>query len=47
MIAQLDEIQVELRRIGGVQHVYLNGEDVSEQIRTDVYKRQVGNDHDL
>ena len=34
VIAQLDEIQVELRRIDGVQHVYLNGEDVSEQIRT-------------
>lgn len=30
----LSDICVELKFIGGVQHVFLNGEDVSEEIRT-------------
>lgn len=32
--AVLPEISVELKFIDGVQHVFLNGEDVSEEIRT-------------
>lgn len=31
--AQLDKIKLEIRLEGGVQHVFLNGEDVSEEIR--------------
>lgn len=31
--AQLDKIKPELRLIDGTQHVFLNGEDVSEEIR--------------
>ena len=31
--AQLDKIKLEIRLTGGVQHVFLNGEDVSEEIR--------------
>ncbi len=31
--AQLDKIKPEIRLIEGVQHVFLNGEDVSEKIR--------------
>ncbi len=31
--AALDSIRVELKFIGGVQHVFLNGDDVSEEIR--------------
>lgn len=31
--AQLDEISVEIKRIDGVQHVFLNEKDVSEEIR--------------
>lgn len=31
--AQLKDISLEIRIIGGVQHVFLNGEDVSEEIR--------------
>lgn len=30
----LSDIRVELKFIGGMQHVFLNGEDVSEEIRT-------------
>lgn len=30
----LSDIRIELRFVGGVQRVYLNGEDVSEEIRT-------------
>ena len=31
--AQLDKIRLEIRLVEGVQHVFLNGEDVSEEIR--------------
>ncbi len=31
--AQLDKIKPEIRLIDGIQHVFLNGEDVSEEIR--------------
>ena len=31
--AQLDDIRLEIRLDGGTQHVFLNGEDVSEEIR--------------
>lgn len=31
--AQLDKISIDVRLIDGTQHVYLNGEDVSEEIR--------------
>lgn len=31
--AQLDKIKPEIRLVNGVQHVFLNGEDVSEEIR--------------
>lgn len=31
---ELEEIQVDIKFIDGVQHVFLNGEDVSEEIRT-------------
>lgn len=31
--AQLDNIRLEIRLVDGVQHVFLNGEDVSEEIR--------------
>lgn len=32
--ATLSDIQVELKFLGDIQHVFLNGEDVSEEIRT-------------
>lgn len=32
--AALSDIRIELRFVGGVQRVYLNGQDVSEEIRT-------------
>ena len=32
--ATLPDIQVELKFLGDIQHVFLNGEDVSEEIRT-------------
>ncbi len=31
----LSEIEIEMRHIEGVQHIFLNGEDVSSQIRTE------------
>lgn len=31
--AQLDEISLEIKRVDGVQHVFLNDEDVSDEIR--------------
>lgn len=33
IIAQLDRIKLDIRLEDGIQHVYLNGEDVSEEIR--------------
>ena len=38
----LPDIKVELVFKDGVQHVYLNGEDVSEEIRTPKAKRYSG-----
>ena len=32
--AALADIRIELKFVGGVQRVYLNGQDVSEEIRT-------------
>lgn len=33
VVAQLDEISLEIKRIDGTQHVFLNEKDVSEEIR--------------
>ncbi|MDE7192733.1 MAG: (d)CMP kinase [Oscillospiraceae bacterium] len=33
VVAQLDEISLEIKRINGTQHVFLNEKDVSEEIR--------------
>ena len=34
VIAEFDNISIELKYIDGIQHIYLNGEDVSDLIRT-------------
>ncbi|MBC5580332.1 (d)CMP kinase [Anaerofilum sp. BX8] len=33
VLPRLGEVHLELKHLGGVQHVFLNGEDVSEEIR--------------
>ena len=33
LIERLDDIKIEIKHFGGTQHIYLNGEDVSEAIR--------------
>ena len=35
LIEKLDDIKLEIKHFDGGQHIFLNGEDVSEKIRTD------------
>lgn len=39
IIPRLGEIAIQIEYVGGVQHIFLNGEDVSEAIRTEVISR--------
>ena len=39
IVPRLPEITIQLRYTDGVQHIFLNGEDVSEEIRTEVISR--------
>ncbi|HJA36220.1 MAG TPA: (d)CMP kinase [Firmicutes bacterium] len=39
IVPRLPEITIQLRYTDGVQHIFLNGEDVSEEIRTEIISR--------
>ena len=39
IVPRLPDITIQLRYTDGVQHIFLNGEDVSEEIRTEIISR--------